>query len=181
MSVLDMQDDFKLCDQVFGRLCDSCKQIDVESCSELERIVRLVWHSAGLIENGGFHYLFEGDFRGDPGFVYTAAAYHRIGALRAYEAFQDAVRQFPGGVLPPDVGERLRVYESVPAERWDEIVGRYWDATKDTERCLARFIREHRAGYERLLETKGAEPVASPNGGPAARSGGSDATGGRHR
>jgi hypothetical protein len=129
--------------------------------------VRLVWHSAGLIENGGFHYLFEGDFRGDPGFVYTAAAYHRIGAFRAYEAFQDAIRQFPGGLLPTEVSQRLRVYESIPAERWDEIAGRYYDATKDTEGCLARFIREHRDDYARVLETKGAEPVTAPNGGPA--------------
>jgi hypothetical protein len=167
MSVFDIQDEFKLCDRVFGRLCESCNEIDVDSCTELERIVRLVWHSAGLIENGGFHYLFEADFKGDPGFVYTAAAYHRIGALQAYEAFQDAIRQFPGGVLPADISERLRVYESIPAERWDEIVGRYYDATKNTEACLAGFIRKNRAQYARLLDAKGAEPVASPNGGPA--------------
>lgn len=136
--ILDIQDDFELCNEVFSRLCDSCNEIDVGSCAELERIVRLVWHSAGLIENGGFRYLFECDFMGDPGFVYTAAAYHRIGALRAYEAFQDAVRQFPGGVLPHDINERLRLYESVPQERWDEIAGRFW--TRQRRRSTAWLV-----------------------------------------
>ena len=119
MSLFDIQDNFEICDQLFGRLCESCNEIDVDSCTELERVVTLVWHSSGLIENGGFHYLFEGDFRGDPGFVYTAAAYHRIGAFRAYEAFQDAIGSSPA-TLPTEVRERLRVYESIPGERWTE-------------------------------------------------------------
>ncbi len=38
--------------------------------------------------------------------MYTAAAYHRIGAFRAYKAFQEAMRQFPGGVLPAGIDER---------------------------------------------------------------------------
>jgi len=154
VNILDIQDDFELCNQLFSRLAEFCNEIDVDSYTELERVVTLVWHSGGLIGNGGFHYLFEGDFSGDPGFVYTAAAYQRIGASRAYEAFQDAIRQFPGGVLPADIDERLRAYESLPKATWDQIERRYYDAAKDTETCLARFIREHRRGYEDLLNQK---------------------------
>lgn len=165
MSILDIADDFDLCDQVWCALSEST--IDVDACGELERVVRLVWDSSGLIGNGGFHRLFEGDYPGDPGLVYTVAAYKRIGAEAAYEALQAAFRQFPGGVPPADIHERLRVFESLPEKTWEEIEGRYYDADKETERCLARFIREHRNGYEQLLGAKRAEPGASPNGGPA--------------
>lgn len=154
MNIFDIQDDFDLCDRVFGRFAEFCNEIDVDSYTELERVLTLVWHSSGLIGNGGFHYLLEGDFNGDPGFVYTAASYQRIGALRAYEAIQDAIKQFPGGVLPADIDERMRAYEAVPKETWDQIEGRYYDAAKDTERCLARFIRDHRSQYEDLLKQK---------------------------
>jgi len=156
MSILDTQDDFRLCDLVFCALSEN--RIDVEACSELERVVRLVWDSSGLIGNGGFHRLFEGDYPGDPGFVYTVAAYQRIDARAAYEALQAAFRQFPGGVLPAEIEERLRVFESLPQETWEEIEGRYYDADIETEHCLARFIREHRNGYEQILALRRAEP-----------------------
>ena len=156
MSILDTPDDFELCDRVWCALSES--RIDVDACGELERVVRLVWDSSGLIGNGGFHRLFEGDYPGDPGFVYTVAAYMRIGAQAAYEALQAAFRQFPGAVLPADIHQRLRIFESMPKQTWEEIEGRYYDANKETERCLARFIREHRGGYERLLEARRAEP-----------------------
>src|SRR5574337_487343 len=98
MSIRDTPDDFELCDRVFCALSEST--IDVEACGELERVVRLVWDSSGLIGNGGFHRLFEGDCAGDPGFVYTISAYKRIGAEAAYRALQAIFSQFPSGVLP---------------------------------------------------------------------------------
>jgi thymidylate kinase len=122
--------------------------------------VRLVWDSSGLIGNGGFHRFFEGDYPGDPGFVYTVAAYKRIGAEAAYEALKAAFRQFPDGVLPTDIGERLRIFDSLPEQTWEEIEARYYRADKELERLLAMFIREHRSGYERLLAGRGTEPAA---------------------
>lgn len=153
MSILDTPDDFELCDQVYCALSENA--INVDACDELERIVRLVWDSSGLIGNGGLHRFFEGDYPGDPGFVYTVASYQRIGALRAYKALQDAFRQFPGGVLPAEIDERLRIFSTLPKRSWDKIESRYHAADKETERCLARFIREHRKEYERLLTTRG--------------------------
>ena len=161
MSILDTRDDFKLCDLVWCAL--SADSINVDTCGELERIVRLVWDSSGLIGNGGLHRLFEGDYPGDPSFIYTVAAYQRIGAWVAYEALQAAFRQFPGGVLPTEIDERLMAFDSVPKETWEEIEGRYYDADKETEHCLASFIRDHRNGYEGLLAFRQAEPDAAPN------------------
>lgn len=155
MSLLDSSDDFELCDRLWCALSETT--IKVDACGELERVVRLVWDSSGLIGNGGFHRLFEGEYPGDPGFTYTLAAYGRIGATAAYEALQQAFKLFPRGVIPPDVSKRLRAFESLPERTWEEIERRYYDADKETERCLARFIREHRSGYEQLLAPRQAE------------------------
>ncbi len=141
--------------------------IDVDACGELERVVRLVWDSSGLIGNGGFRRLFEGDYPGDPGFIYTVSAYKRIGAEAAYHALQAIFRQFPGGVLPVDIHESLKIFESIPEQTREDIEERYYGADKETEHCLAQFIREYRSGYERLLAARRAEPGASPNRGPA--------------
>jgi hypothetical protein len=160
MNILDTQDDFALCNSVFGGL--SRNPIDVETCGEMERVVRLVWDSSGLIGNGGFHYLFEGDYPGDAGFVYTAAAYARIGARKSYEAIQEAIRQFPGGILPDNLVERIRIFESLPEEGWDEIARKFYAADKEVVGCLASFIREHHNEFQALLNHKAAEQAQSP-------------------
>lgn len=152
--IFDIEDDFELCNKVFGSFANLCNKIDVASYEELERVVTLVWHSFGLIGNGGFHFLFEGDYAGDEGFVYTVAAYHRIGALTAYRAFQDAFRAFPRGALSADIDERLRLYESKPKRIWDGIERRFYGAEKEIVSNLAKFIRDNRHGFEQLLEQK---------------------------
>ena len=79
-ALLSEPDDGKLCDGAFDRFAEFSNKIDVDSYSEEERVVTLVLHSFGIIGNGGIEYLFAGNFNGDPGFVYTAAAFKAIGA-----------------------------------------------------------------------------------------------------
>jgi hypothetical protein len=81
-ALLARTDDFELCDGVFSSFADFGNQIDVDSYSQEQRVITLAWHASGLIANGGFEYLFEGWFPGDPGYVYTAAAFKTIGARR---------------------------------------------------------------------------------------------------
>ena len=162
MSFLDTSDDFELCNRVFCEL--SKDAIKVDTCSDLERVVRLVWDSSGLMGNGGLHRLLEGNYPGDPAFVYTVDAYRHIGAQSACEALQAAFRRFPGGVLPIDIRERLRIFESIPKQIWDQIEARYYAADKETERCLARFIRKNRSEYEYLIEMRRAEQQVPPDG-----------------
>ena len=85
--LLDASDDSALCNGIckrinvwYGSLADVSKQ------SPQERVVTQVWNSLGIIGNGGFQYLFEGGFYGDPGYVYTAAAFQTLGCKQAAEA-----------------------------------------------------------------------------------------------
>jgi hypothetical protein len=92
----------------------------------------LVWHSGGLIGNGGFEYLFEGEFDGDPEFGITAEAHKTAGLPRSYEAFQDAFALFPRGIVPHDSDERIRQYRRADETIRQEINRRYW--TDDWEK-----------------------------------------------
>src|SRR5262245_61738254 len=108
-----------------------------------ERVIMLVWHSAGIIDNGGFEYLFSGDFDGDPDFKITAAAYKTVGLTRGYEAFQNAFQIFAGGKVPHDAEQRFQQYEAVDKSIRKEINRKHWQDGWDKlrERNLAEYIR----------------------------------------
>lgn len=152
--LLDRIDSFELCDGVFCALADVWgNRIDAANEPEPSRTVTLVWHSAGLIENGGFKYLFEGNFNGDPGYRITAAAYERIDAPNAAAAFQEAFALFPNGQLPLDVDERLRIYESLLEATRDAVDHRFFDALEEVKRQMAVYVRANKADLKRTLMT----------------------------
>src|SRR5688572_26677297 len=147
--LLDSADDFELCNGVFmhitGRYGD---ELNVEKQTEPERVVTLVWHSSGIIGNGGFQYLFEGTFNGDPGFVLTAAAFRRIGCGEAAEAFEQALALFENNRPPSNIEHRLEIYQSVLEENRMRIDEKFWDAGSDLDAKLAAFIRANAQALE---------------------------------
>ena len=151
-SLLATTDDCDLCGGVFDTIMDlSGIEIDAAKVPEPCLTVTLVLHSLGIIGNGGFHYLFEGDFRGDANFRKTVNAYQKIGAREAHAAFQKALRLFPECELPYSIEERLTVYESHPESTLEAIDNQFLDAMRDTERLLATFIRSNRDAFQRAL------------------------------
>ena len=154
--LLSSQDDFDLCNGVFGRFAEFDNEIDVESYSEEERVVTLAWHAGGIISNGGFEFLFEGDFNGDPGYVYTAAAFQTIGAASSYSAFQKALGAF-GDHYPSEASERIAIYKKLPEEERRSINRQLWDDSENARSCLARYIRDRRERLWELLSTGGDE------------------------
>lgn len=152
--LFEKSDPFELCDGVFCALADvTGNRIDAANEPEPSRTVTLVWHSTGLIGNGGFKYLFEGNFNGDPGYRMTAASFERIEAPNAAAAFRAAFALFPNGQLPTDVNERLRIYESHPEETRDAIDIRFFKAEEEIKRQLAAYIRNNKADLKRILMT----------------------------
>lgn len=149
-SILNETDDGFLCDGVFCRFADLDNSLHADQYEEVEQVITLVWHSAGIIGNGGFHYLFEGDFNGDPGFFLTAKAFASIGAEGANKAFKEIMNYFPQG-LPSDIGKRLKIYENIPEEEARRIDMLFWDNRKNIETKLAEYIRLNREEVSRLL------------------------------
>lgn len=114
-------------------------------------MITLVWHSMGLIGNGGFEYLLGADFQGDPGFIYTAAAFKEIGAERAYRCFQEALACFPGNQPQEDLEVRRAHYAAAPEAVRSRINEAFWDGKAEATAGLAAYIRRHRDAVKQLL------------------------------
>jgi hypothetical protein len=119
--------------------------VDASQYTPEQRVIMLVWHSSGIIGNGGFEYLFSGEFFGDPDFHITAEAYRVAEIERSYAAFQAAFRLFPGAVVPHDPDERSRLYEMANRSARDVIDRQLWHDDHVRVRKLAEFIRKHAA------------------------------------
>ena len=147
--IFDLKDDGKLCDEVFKRIAKlHGNRMDISKESKCERVVTLVWHSMGIIGNGGFYYLFQGNFNGDPGYIYTAAAFEKIGAVEAATAFKEALATFPKNKLPENIEERNQIWSKLP---WDHDANRkFWRANDEIVTKLAAFIRANRKQFSHL-------------------------------
>jgi hypothetical protein len=149
--LLATEDDFELCNQLFLRLVKQYgDDFDVSKCKEKDQVVCLVWHASGIIDNGGFQYLFEGTFKGDPDFAKTAAAFTTIKARKCAEAVRDARMLFPDSKPPADVAQRLRAYQSVDAAKRDAIDAKFFSESKDIRKYLAQFIRDNTEAFKYL-------------------------------
>lgn len=149
--VLKTEDDFELCDGLFKFMLKHYGQdFDVSKCKEQDQVVILVWHASGIIDNGGFQYLFEGDFKGDAGFAKTAGAYKTVKAAKCAEAVEEALALFPGSMPPLDIEKRLKVYQAVNAAKRQEIDNRFFGESKEIKTLLAKYIRENSDEFKHL-------------------------------
>jgi hypothetical protein len=142
--LLKTKDDFELCDELFKRMLKHCgDDLDVSMCKEKDQPVILVWHASGIIDNGGFQYLFEGNFKGDPFFTKTAAAFRTIKAVKCAEAVEEALKLFPESKPPTDIEKRLKVYQAVGVAKRQAIDRKFFSESKNIKALLARYIREN--------------------------------------
>ena len=107
-------------------------------------------HAHGIIGNGGFRYLLEGDFPGDAGFKLTRQAYAEIDAQAAVEAFNEAFAAFPNGEPPQDLAEREKLYLAKFPGFLTPVDKKYFAASAEVEEKLAAYIRAHAAAFNSL-------------------------------
>lgn len=143
--------DFNVCDGLFMLIAKRYGgQLDITTATEYERTVLLVWHAYGIIGNGGFHYLLEGNFKGDPGFRHTASAFRTIGCESAAKAFDRVLALFPKGQLPSDIDRRLNRYRKHFSGFPNAVDGPFFAASKEIENCLAEYIRSNARRFSHL-------------------------------
>jgi hypothetical protein len=105
--------DIDLADKTFKRILKKLgKDVDPSKLPKPLQTVMFVYHSFGILGNGGFQYLFEGDFPGDPEFLLTRQAYKTIGASDASAAFDKAFAVFPKSTPPANIDRRLKIWQS---------------------------------------------------------------------
>jgi hypothetical protein len=144
-----VEDDFRLCNSMYESIISRSEKTSPPATdfSEGERVVVLVWYVMGVIDNGGFHYLFESALPGDPYYYSTLEAYKQIGCDSAVEAFEQALRLFPNRKPPRDDHERIQAYEKHPQAIRNAIDSRFWKGHDEIVKDLAKYIR---ANFEKL-------------------------------
>ncbi len=140
----EVDSDLDLCDHTYAQMIKHYgDDLDVSKCKESDQPVLLVWHAAGIIDNGGFQYLFEGTFKGDPYFARTAQAFKTIKAMKCAAAFDNALRLFPDSKPPTDIEKRLQVYQSVVQTEREAIDIDFFRESSRLKTLLAAYIRDH--------------------------------------
>ncbi len=141
--------DFDLCNEVFKRI-DSHHPRDtrLKEFSRPERVVLCVWNCHGIIGNGGFRYLLEATYVGDPRLKYAYQAFDILGCKPAFDAFRRTFSVFPDGFPPADIDKRMKIYLKAM---------RKWPTEEDllmfkapVEKALADFIRARPEAFAHL-------------------------------
>ncbi len=140
--------------------------IDVSSYSEEEKVVILVVQAWGIIGNGGFQYLFEGTFKGDPYFVKTVAAFEAIQAHECADALRQELSIFPQSKPPRNIEQRLQLYDERGGgqpprsirmrignkDPREYSIDRFYRQSPEIERLLANYIWQNRAAFKAQWE-----------------------------
>jgi hypothetical protein len=146
----------ELIDTTFTKILNHYgKNLNPSQIPEPHRTAILVLHAHGIIGNGGFPYLFEGDFPGDPEFLLTRQAFRAINATNASAAFQKAFAVFPNSTPPNEIDDRLQLWQSKYTLRdaiRDETSpdGIYFNAMDETMRLLERYIICNELSFDSL-------------------------------
>lgn len=149
--ILEIKDDRELCDKLFDLMIKHYgEDFDISKCKEKDQPVILVLAADGIIGNGGFQFLFEGHFKGDPYFAKTAAAYKIIKASKCAKAFEEALKLFPDSKPPQDIDKRLKIYQGVPKAKREAIDDKFFSESRMMKTILAKYIRENRMEFKHL-------------------------------
>lgn len=135
----------------FGLCSETCKKIarkygahnNALDYPEAERVVALVWTVAGIVENGGFRYLFGSVLPGDESCKLTINAFKKIGCLKVAEILDRAIHLFPNGEPHGDDHDRVAWFEQQPEQMRNQLDTAFWDELDNITLSLARYIREH--------------------------------------
>lgn len=146
--ILQETDDRRLCDRIYDWIVERHgEQLDLSNVPEHERVVLCVLGASGIINNGGFNYLFETSVEGDPHYLLTAEAFNAIGAHECFAAFEQVFRLFRDRRPPADPNARLKQYRQGGAAPRHEIDQLFWKGSKKIDRLLAAYVRAHREAY----------------------------------
>ena len=157
-SLFASPDDFELTNELFRRIAGLSDGSDLDALRKLPEPQRVVLHvcgASGIIGNGGFRYLFEGDLADFQG---IAESYELINSTRASAAIRGALALFPNSQPPAKVGQRLAYLEKLGGtalEKLQRCSEEFWDSSRETKRLLGIYIRAHKSEFASLGLTSG--------------------------
>ncbi|MEM8734393.1 MAG: DUF4375 domain-containing protein [Planctomycetota bacterium] len=148
--------DADIADSIFKRLVDKFgDDLEPSKLPKPQQVVLLVYHTHGILGNGGFQYLFEADLPGDPEYLLTRAAFQAIAAPDACRAFDIAFQVFPNSTPPEDIEARLALWQehyqlrdALEDEESPDAI--YFSAMDEVVEKLTEYIRAHEDDFDSL-------------------------------
>lgn len=136
--------DFELCNNVWKEITSKySKTSSATDFSEFERIVVLVWTVTGIIENGGFQYLFESELPGDNDLSLTIAAFGCIGCDAAKAVIEEVLSSLEFAGSSKDT--YFKRYMKLSLEDRKGFDSRFWSEIDIINTFLAIYIRSNKA------------------------------------
>jgi hypothetical protein len=120
-----------------GDRIDLAKYTAAESTLVLTELVR------GIIGNGGFRHLLEGDIPGDPDYRLSVKAFETLGLRPIVETFREVLSVFPRSRPPRNLDRRLNKYLETPYKERQKLDKKFWEADDQITAGQAQFIDQH--------------------------------------
>jgi hypothetical protein len=154
----DPDDTSELYERVYAWLETQYRNnVDLASIPAPHQTFLCAFWSDGYISNGGFKYLLEATFNGDPHYELIRKSFERIGAVEATKAFRIAFSAFPDGKPPLETEKRLSVWENARDNGVvldGEVVDvgydaneLYWDSPVPVIKLLERFVESNATAF----------------------------------
>jgi len=133
-----IKSDFDICNDEWKRIVSNYHdKISALDLTGYEQIVMLVWLVTGIVENGGFNYLFESDLPGDEDLSLTVGAFYAIGCTEVGSLITSLLNRM-GELGTADT--KLEKYLCLPQAERDDIDAAFWSEITDINKNLSKFI-----------------------------------------
>jgi hypothetical protein len=126
-----------VCDRIIAKYGHRC---EIGNFPEIEQTAVLVCTATGIIENGGFEYLFGSLLPGDSHYARTLDAFGKVGATKAADAIRRAFELFPQGIPPDEDGIRIELFKRHLEGVRDVIDVAFFNALDEIFECLSDYI-----------------------------------------
>jgi hypothetical protein len=142
----NVSDNFWLVDQVFDGIAEKMKN-ETGQRHGPERVVYLIWHAWGIIENGGLFYFFEHDFDIEE----VARAYESIGLAEAAFILRTAIAKFPNSRRPADFQKCVEFLDE-HEYFFESLSTTFWNTQEGLEDILASYIKKHPEAFSEYVK-----------------------------
>lgn len=142
--IIKCSDDSDVCDKTFLLYSQLNNAIDVNEMKKCEKLISLIWHSYGILGNGGFYNLLSENFKGDPSFRITANCYREIGVVECYDQFVELFNYFPNGIVSTDSKLNEKIIKSIGYDALSKIEKRFYSASGKIEKMLCLYIKANK-------------------------------------
>jgi len=141
--LIETNDDVELCDRLF-LLVHQERSDEKFNENEPDLCVFLVWGALGVLDNGGFQYLFEGDYKPtDPNLCNTRRAFEIVGLRKVVKAFDVAFSAFDRSTPPKNAKQRLKIWGAADKALRDRA-DKAWFSNNRISHEVAAFIRRRK-------------------------------------